>query len=107
FSIAKADQTISFGALANKTFGDADLDLSAEGGVSGNLVTFTASGKCSIVAGPKAHITGAGHCDVTAHQAGSDDYNAAPDVTQGFDIAKADQTISFPAIAGKTYLDPD
>jgi hypothetical protein len=38
------------------------------------------------------HITGAGHCTVTAHQAGSDDYNAAPDVPQAFEIARADQS---------------
>ena len=36
-----------------------------------------------------------GTCSITASQAGSDSYNAAPDVTQTFGIAKADQTIEF------------
>jgi hypothetical protein len=53
------------------------------------------------------HITGAGSCTVTASQAGNANYNPAPDVGRTFAIAKADQTITFPAIAGKTYLDPD
>src|SRR5215510_10056655 len=47
FSIAKADQTITFGVLANKTFGDAPFTVSATGGASGNPVTFAAVGNCT------------------------------------------------------------
>ena len=105
FSIAKADQTISFGPLANKTFGDPDFGVSATAS-SGLVVSFAASGNCSI-SGSTVHLTGAGSCTITASQAGDANYNAAPDVPQAFSIAKADQTISFGPLANKAVGDPD
>jgi len=91
-SIAKADQTITFLPLANKTWGDADVTVSATAS-SDLTVTFTASGNCS-VSGNSVHITGAGSCTVTAHQAGDGNYNAAPDVSRSFTIAKAVLTVT-------------
>ena len=41
------------------------------------------------------HLTGAGSCTITAHQAGDNNFNAAADVPQAFNIGKANQTISF------------
>jgi hypothetical protein len=104
--IAKAGQSITFGGLAGKTFGDPDFSVSATGGGSGNDVTFAASGNCT-VAGSTVHITGGGSCTITASQAGNDNYSAAPDVPQTFTIAKANQTIIFGALTGKTFGDPD
>jgi uncharacterized delta-60 repeat protein len=108
-TIAKADQTINFSALSNKTFGDADFTVSATGGGSGNPVTFTASGNCtsSGTNGSTTHITGAGSCTVTASQTGNSNYNAASPVDRSFSVAKADQTISFGALSNKTFGDPD
>ena len=103
-NVNKADQTITgFGAIADKTYGDADFKVSATGGGSGNPVTFTATGECSVsqVAGDwMVHITGAGSCTVTAHQAGNSNYNAAPDVPQSFNIAKANATINVNGYSG-------
>jgi hypothetical protein len=59
------------------------------------------------VAGSTVHITGAGACTITASQAGDGNYNPAPDVPQSFQIKKADQTITFAALADKTFGDPD
>src|SRR5262249_13057619 len=106
FNIAKADQAIGFGALADKTFGDADFNVGATGGGSGNPVTFTASGDCTGT-GNTVHITAAGRCTIAAHQAGNANYNAAPDVSQSFSIAKANQLITFAALGDKTYGDAD
>src|SRR5207237_475747 len=86
FTIAKANQTITFEALANKTFGDADFNVSATAS-SGLPVSFTATGNCTI-AGNTVHITGAGSCTITASQAGDANYNAAANVSQTFSIAK-------------------
>ncbi|HSQ25192.1 MAG TPA: Calx-beta domain-containing protein, partial [Pyrinomonadaceae bacterium] len=86
FSIAKANQTITFGALANKTFGDADFGVSATAS-SGLAVSFGASGNCTVTSGT-VHLTGAGSCTITASQAGDSNYNAAPNVPQTFSIAK-------------------
>src|SRR5439155_1620036 len=81
----QASQTITFGALANKTFGDADFAVSATGGASGQPVTFTAAGNCTVT-GNLVHITGVGGCTITAHQAGDTNYEAAADVAQSFNI---------------------
>jgi hypothetical protein len=105
FSIAKASQTISFAALAAKTFGDPDFGVSATTS-SGLAVSFGAGGNCS-VSGSTVHLTGAGSCTVTASQAGNANYNAALDVARTFSITKASQTISFAALAGKAFGDPD
>jgi hypothetical protein len=102
---AQQEQTITFGALADKTYGNADFDVSAAAS-SGLSVAFTASGKCT-VSGSTVHLTGAGSCTVTASQSGSLDYNPAPDVTRSFSIGKADQTIDFGEITAKTFGDPD
>ncbi|HEX8887641.1 MAG TPA: Calx-beta domain-containing protein [Pyrinomonadaceae bacterium] len=105
FNVAKANQTITFGALANKTFGDPDFNVSATAS-SGLAVSFAASGQCT-VSGNTVHLTGAGSCTITASQAGDANYNAATPVPQTFGIAKADQTITFGALANKTFGDPD
>ncbi|HEX8189231.1 MAG TPA: aryl-sulfate sulfotransferase, partial [Pyrinomonadaceae bacterium] len=77
FQIAKAGQTITFNALANKTYGDADFTLSATAS-SGLAVSFSlpAGGQCTL-SGGTVHITGAGSCTVTAAQAGDANYAAA------------------------------
>ena len=101
--IAKVDQTITFGALASKTFGDLSFTVSATAS-SGLPVSFSATGACT-VSGNTVTITGAGACSVAAAQAGNTNYNAAASVTQSFTIAKANQTITFGALASKTYGD--
>src|SRR5207247_735322 len=105
FSIGKADQKIDFGPLADKTYGDADFDVSATAS-SGLAVSFTASGHCAFV-GPQVDITGAGDCTITASQGGNENFKPADDVTHPFTIAKASQTIDFGPLAGKTFGDVD
>src|SRR6266540_3896663 len=104
-SCAKLDQTITFAALPGKTYGDADFAVSATAS-SGLPVSFTAAGNCT-VSGASVHVTGAGSCAITASQPGNANYNAAPDVTQSLALAKANQTITFAALSGKTYGDAD
>jgi PASTA domain/WD40-like Beta Propeller Repeat len=92
-------QAITFGALAAKTFGDADFPVTATSS-SGLQVSFTASGSCTIGAAI-VHVTGAGSCTVTASQAGDAAYAAAAPVSQTFVVAKANQTIAFGALTAK------
>jgi len=92
-------QTITFGALAAKTFGDADFPVSATSS-SGLQVSFAASGNCMLSAAT-VHVTGAGSCTVTASQAGDAAYAPAAPVSQTFVVAKANQTIAFGALTGK------
>jgi Domain of unknown function (DUF5011) len=86
--VVKANQTITFGALSDKTYGAPDFPVSASSD-SGLSVGFAASGNCT-VSGSTIHITGAGSCTVTASQPGDSNYNPAADVPQSFNIAKAD-----------------
>jgi hypothetical protein len=80
-------QTISFGALGSKVFGDADFSITASTS-SGLPVNFTSTGGCTVL-GTMVSITAAGSCTITAHQAGNDDYMPAEDVSQSFQIQQA------------------
>jgi len=80
----KADQSISFGALDAKTFGDSHFTVVATAW-SGLPVAFTAAGVCTVT-DATVHLTGAGQCAITASQPGSDNFNAAPDVSQSFTV---------------------
>jgi photosystem II stability/assembly factor-like uncharacterized protein len=107
FDIAKADQTITFGSLDPKTFGDASFQIDPTAS-SGLPVSVSASGSCTVdsaTAPATVTITGGGSCQISATQAGNDDYNAAPEVDRSFDIAKANQTITFGALPDKTFND--
>ena len=98
--VTALDQTITFGPLTDKTYGDADFTVSATAS-SGLQVSFSASGSCT-VSGSTVHLTGAGSCTITASQAGNGSYNAAPDVPRTFSIGKAALTITA-ADKTKTY----
>jgi hypothetical protein len=80
----KASQTITFGPLGDKTFGDPDFTVAATAS-SGLAVSFAASGQCT-VSGATVHLTAPGSCTITASQGGDANYNAAPDVPQTFQI---------------------
>jgi hypothetical protein len=101
-TVNKADQTITFAALADKTYGDAPFTVSATGGASANPVTFSASGNCtsSGAGGSTITITGAGLCTVTASQAGDGNFNAAPDVSQSFTVNNANANITVNGYSG-------
>ena len=95
----KADQIITFGALAKRTFGDAPFNLNATAS-SGLAVTYVSSNTAvATVSGNTVTIVGVGTTNITASQAGNTNFNAAPDVTQPFTVNKADQTITFNALA--------
>src|ERR1051326_5451124 len=99
--IAKNPQTIVFGVLPNKTYGDSPFALLATGGASTQPVVFTASGTCT-VSGNIVTITGAGTWTVTASQAGDAYNNPAQAVTQSFTINRAAASVA-PSDAAKTY----
>jgi hypothetical protein len=103
FTIAKSSQTITFGAIADRTFGDDPFTVVASAS-SGLPVVFTATGECTVAANVVT-LTGGGTCTVTASQAGNDDYEAAPDVVRIVGIAKASQAIMFASLPNRTYGD--
>jgi hypothetical protein len=109
FAIARANQTIAFAALADKTFGDVPFGVTAT--APGGTVTFSldsGSTGCSLN-GATVTITGATaagqSCTIVASQSGNTNYNAAPDASRSFAITKAAQTIAFAALPNKTFGD--
>lgn len=96
-------QTITFGALADKTFGDAAFAVSATAS-SGLPVSFSIVSGPATVSGSKVTLTGAGTVTVSANQAGNANYNPATPVTRSFTVNKRAQTIAaFTAVPTKTF----
>jgi len=90
--VGLAPQTLAFAPLANKTYGDAPLILTAS--ATSNLpITFGAAGACT-VSGGTVTITGAGTCAITAEQAGGNGF-APTSVVRTFSIAKATPAITW------------
>jgi hypothetical protein len=90
--ISTANQAITFAALSNKTFGDADFTLSAT--ASSLLgVSFAATGQCTVT-GSTVHITATGSCTITASQGGNSNFNAATPVSHTFSIGQATATVT-------------
>ena len=90
--VLKGNQTITFDALTNKTFGDADFIVGATAS-SGLPVSVTAAGNCTISGAlPTVHLTGAGSCTITSSQGGNSNYNSATNVVHSFNISQAATT---------------
>ena len=91
----KLSQTISFGVLGNKTFGNPAFNVSATAS-SGLPVSFASltTSVCA-VSGSSVTIRAAGTCTIRASQAGNSNYNPAPNVDRSFGVSLASQTISF------------
>ena len=105
FTVGKAIQTTTFGALANKTFGDAPFALNGTAN-SGLTVSYISSNTAvATVSGSTVTIIAAGSTNIIASQTGDTDYNAASNVIQGFTVGKAIQTTTFGALANKTFGD--
>ncbi|MCJ8271071.1 MAG: hypothetical protein MJK04_16925, partial [Psychrosphaera sp.] len=107
FTVNKAAQTITFGTLNAKAFGDADFGLSAT--ASSLLTPSFASTTTSIctVSGSTVTIVAVGSCSITASQEGDTNYNAATDNVQAFAVGKGSQTITFGTLSAKTFGDAD
>src|ERR671919_743020 len=97
-TVDKLDQTITFEAPSDRTYGDLDFDPDATA-TSDLPVSYSSSttGVCTITDDDKARIVGAGTCTVTASQAGDADHSAAGDVTRSFSVAPKALSGSFSA----------
>ncbi|WP_149193192.1 autotransporter domain-containing protein [Luteimonas suaedae] len=95
--VGAGEQTITFGAQAAQAFvpgGTFALDpvATASSGLPVSYGTRTA-GVCTI-SGTTVTMQSAGTCTIAADQAGNDDYDAAPTVTQDIAIGQAAQAIT-------------
>ncbi|HUD40443.1 MAG TPA: putative Ig domain-containing protein [Dokdonella sp.] len=99
FAVARGSQTIVFTSAAPTAAVVAGATYAvAASATSGLPVTFAidaaAAAVCSI-SGTTVSFQGAGTCIVNADQAGSPDWNPAPQVQQSFAVGQGAQTISF------------
>ena len=105
FDVVKANQTITFAALPNKTSGDASFALSASAS-SGLEVRFVSSdSSVATISGNIVTIVGAGTATISASQEGNATWNPATKVNRILNVGTAAQTISFDALGAKTYGD--
>ena len=106
-TVTQLPQAIDFAPLPDKVATDPPFTVSATGGASGNPVTFSTDSTACSVSGNTVTLNAAGSCTIKADQAGSTNYSAAPQVSQTFTITFASQTITFDALANKTFGNPD
>ena len=100
--VAKAPQTINVGTVTGVVFGDSPITLSPTAS-STLAVTLTYISGPGSLTGDVLTITGAGTIVLHASQAGNAGYLTAPTVTQSIVVAKAAQTITFPAVGNQTF----
>jgi len=90
-------QTITLTNVPSSAAYNSSFTVAPTGGGSGNPVTFTASGSCSLLPGSATYTmtSGTGTCSVIANQAGNTIYAAAAQVTKTVKATLATQTITF------------
>lgn len=98
-----SDQTITFNALANATYGDAPITLTAT--ASSSLpVTYTSSNTAvATVSGNTVTILTNGVTTITASQAGDASYNPAPNVQQTLTVNQKALTVTGAVASNKVY----
>lgn len=101
----KNAQTIIFGSLATKNFGDPAYSLAASAS-SSLTVSYTSSNtSVATVAGNTVTIVGAGSTTITAGQAGNATYFAAAEISQTLVVNKLSQTVTLEPIAPRVAGD--
>jgi hypothetical protein len=112
FLVARANQApVSLSAPASASYGSPGLFARAANGSGTGAYLYSAgsSTACSInpSTGLVAITSGSGSCSLSATRAGDANYNdSAPSAAAALSVAKASQTISFPAPGGKGASDP-
>jgi hypothetical protein len=97
-------QTISFGSLPDVTYGLAPFAMTATA-TSGLPIVYTIISGPATVSGNVLILTGAGTVTVQAGQPGNAVFKAALSVEHSFNVAKADQAITFAALPDKSVSD--
>jgi len=92
--VQPADQSITFDPIGAKTFGTAPFTISAS--AAGSLPVSFTSETAAVCTVSEATVTlaSAGTCIITATQDGDDAHNAAPPVSQSFEVIKATATVT-------------
>jgi gliding motility-associated-like protein len=88
-------QTITFGPLPIKTYGDPDFDPGATSTNNTLPVTYASDNpNIATIVNGQIHITGAGTANITASQASNEAFSAASPITQLLTVKKAPLTLT-------------
>ncbi|MFM9085251.1 MAG: LamG-like jellyroll fold domain-containing protein, partial [Acidimicrobiia bacterium] len=103
FSIIKADQTLTFAALADRAYSATPFTVSASA-TSGLTATFssTTTSVCTL-SGTSVTMVSSGTCTIRAAQGGDTVWNAATSIDRSFVVSKASQTITFVAPTARAF----
>ncbi len=102
-NVSKAQQQITFSALADKTMGEGAFNLTGSANSSLPVSFVSTSEKISITNG-QVTLLKAGRATITASQSGNSNFNAAESVTQTFCIKPAKPAITLSELATPTPL---
>lgn len=103
-TLVPSSQSITFGSLADKTFGDAPFVLTATAS-SGLPPSYSIVRGSASIEGRILTLTGVGTVVVRASQAGNPAFAAAAPVERSF-MVKLGQSVTFGSLADKTFGDP-
>jgi len=92
FTVAKANQTVSFTSTAPSTRAAGTTYSPTATASSGLTVTITVSGACSIASGTVTFGPSAGTCTINADQGGDGNYNPASQAHQSVTVTASDTT---------------
>jgi CSLREA domain-containing protein len=101
FTVTRGGQTITFGPLPDRAVGASPFAITATAS-SGLAASFSASGQCTVT-GNMVTVTGPGNCTITASQMGDATYNAAAPVGQTFTVRPA--TVYLPGVLIERGID--
>jgi len=104
YQTAKQGQTITFPTIADHIFGDAPIQLAAAAS-SGLPVEFSVISGSASISNNVLTLTGAGAVTVEANQSGDDLFNSATPVDVSFNVAQANQAITFAPLPDKSAGD--
>jgi hypothetical protein len=102
---SKPDQTITFAAPSDKTYGDAPFAVSPAASSGHPVVLASETPSICTVAGYTVTIVAAGTCTIRATQEGGGTHNPATPVTRSFVVQKANQTLTFGPLPDRTISD--
>src|SRR5436190_11083173 len=103
---SKATQTISFDPISDKVFDAPAFSLNASAS-SGLAVSFELIAGMVTLNNNSVTINGTGEVVIRASQSGNDSFEAAASVDRSFNIAPANQQITFAPPTDRTFGDPD
>jgi len=105
-TVGAVSQTITFGSLAPKTYGDVAFPLTASASSSLPVAYISSNTAVATILGSTVTIVGAGSTTITASQSGNSNYSAAATVDQTLTVSKATPLISNFGNLSKSYGDP-